>query len=50
MLCTLAALATVQRLPALRRDVVAALEIGLSPRTIQEVCIQIGIYGLAPVS
>jgi 4-carboxymuconolactone decarboxylase len=44
MLCTLAALATVQRLPALRRHVVAALDLGLSPRTIQEVCIQIGIY------
>lgn len=44
MLCTLAALASVQRLPALRRYVGAALNIGLDARAIQEVLIQIGIY------
>ena len=44
MLCALAALASVQRLPKLRRHVGAALELGLSPRAIVEVLIQIGIY------
>lgn len=44
MICTLAALGAVQRLPQLRRYVGAALNIGLEPRTIQEVLIQIGIY------
>jgi 4-carboxymuconolactone decarboxylase len=44
MICTLAALGAVQRLPALRRHVKAALTIGLEPRTIQEVLLQIGIY------
>jgi 4-carboxymuconolactone decarboxylase len=44
MLCTLAALGAVQRLPQLHRHVGAALNIGLEPRAIQEVLIQIGIY------
>jgi len=44
MICTLAALASVQRPIALRRYVGAALNIGLEPRAIQEVLIQIGIY------
>lgn len=44
MICTLAALGSVQRLPQLRRYVGAALNLGLAPRTIQEVLIQIGIY------
>jgi 4-carboxymuconolactone decarboxylase len=44
MICTLAALGAVQRLPQLRRHVAAALNIGLEPRAIQEVLIQIGIY------
>src|SRR3569623_25983 len=44
MLCALAALAAVQRLPKLRRHVGAALELGLTPRAIVEVLIQIGIY------
>ena len=44
MVCTLAALGAVQRLPQLRRYVAAALNIGLEPRAIQEVLIQIGIY------
>src|SRR5215471_1691550 len=44
MICALAALAAVQRLPKLRRHVGAALHIGLDPRSILEVLIQIGIY------
>ncbi len=44
MICALAALAAVQRLPKLRRHVGAAFELGLSPRAIVEVLIQIGIY------
>ena len=44
MICTLAALGAVQRLPQLRRYVAAALNIGLEPRPIQEVLIQVGIY------
>ncbi len=44
MVCTLAALVAVPRLPQLRRHVVAALTIGLEPRTIQEILIQVGIY------
>jgi 4-carboxymuconolactone decarboxylase len=44
MICALAALAAVQRLPKLRRHVGAALDLGLTPRAILEVLIQIGIY------
>lgn len=44
MHCTLAALASVQRLAVLRRHVGAALNIGVTPTAIQEVLIQIGIY------
>ena len=44
MICTLAALVAVQRLPQLRRYVAAALNIGLEPRTIQEILVQVGIY------
>jgi alkylhydroperoxidase/carboxymuconolactone decarboxylase family protein YurZ len=44
MLCALAALASVQRLRKLRRHAGAALELGLTPRAIVEVLIQIGIY------
>jgi alkylhydroperoxidase/carboxymuconolactone decarboxylase family protein YurZ len=44
MVCALAALAAVQRLPKLRRHVGAALGLGLTPRAIVEVLIQIGIY------
>lgn len=44
MICTLGVLASVQRLTALRRYVGAALNIGLTPLTIQESVIQIGIY------
>jgi len=44
MVCALAALAAVQRLPKLRRHVGAALDLGLTPQAIVEVLIQIGIY------
>ena len=44
MVCTLAALASLQRQPALSRYVGAALNIGLDALAIQEVLIQIGIY------
>lgn len=44
MICTLAALASLQRHKALRRYAGAALNIGLDARAIQEVLIQIGIY------
>ena len=44
MVCALAALGAVQRLKKLRRHVAAALELGLSPRAIVEILIQIGIY------
>jgi 4-carboxymuconolactone decarboxylase len=44
MVCTLAALAAVQRLPKLRHHVGAALDLGLSARSIVEILIQIGIY------
>jgi len=44
MICALAALASVQRLPKLRRHVGAALQLGLAPRAIVEVLVQIGIY------
>src|SRR3954454_16740254 len=44
MVCALAALGAVQRLPKLGRHVGAALELGLSARAIVEILIQIGIY------
>ena len=44
MVCALAALGAVQRLPKLGRYVGAALDLGLSPRAIVEILIQIGIY------
>ena len=44
MLCALAALSAVQRLRKLRRHVAAALDLGLPPRAIVEVLVQIGIY------
>ena len=50
MICTLAALASVQRLRHLRAFAGAALEVGLTPRAIQEICIQIGIYAGMPAS
>ena len=44
MVCALAVLAAVQRLPKLRRHVGAALDLGLTPRAVVEVLLQIGIY------
>ena len=44
MICALAALGAVQRLSGLRRHVGAALDLGLSARSILEVFIQVGIY------
>jgi 4-carboxymuconolactone decarboxylase len=44
MVCALAALGAVQRLPKLGRHVGAALDLGLSARAIVEILIQIGIY------
>jgi len=46
----LAALCSVQRLNHLRRHVVAALDLGLGPRSIVEVFIQCGIYAGLPAS
>jgi len=44
MIASLAALASVQRLNHLRRHIIAALELGLEPRSIVEIFIQCGIY------
>ena len=44
MVCALAALGAVQRLPKLDRHVGAALDLGLSARAIVEILVQIGIY------
>src|SRR6516165_6016489 len=44
MIAALAALCSVQRLNHLRRHIVAALDLGLAPRSIVEVFIQCGIY------
>jgi len=44
MVCALAALGAMQRLPKLRRHVGAALDLGLSAQAIVEILIQIGIY------
>jgi len=44
MICALAALGAVQRLPKLGRHVGAALDLGLPARAIVEVMVQIGIY------
>jgi 4-carboxymuconolactone decarboxylase len=44
MVCALAALGAVQRLPKLRRHVEAALGLSLPARSIVEILIQIGIY------
>lgn len=44
MVCALAALAALQRLPQLRRHVPAALDLGLEPAAIREIIVQIGIY------
>lgn len=43
-ICTLAALSVLQRLPALQTITVTALDLGLSPRNILEVFVQVGLY------
>lgn len=50
MVASLAALCSVQRLSHLRRHIVAALDMGLEPRTIVEIFIQCGIYCGLPAS
>ena len=50
MICTLAALALLQRLPQLRQYVAAAADAGLAPRSILEVFVQCGLYGGFPVT
>ena len=50
MICTLAALGLLQRLPQLRYYVAAALDAGLTPRTILEVFVQCGLYGGFPTT
>lgn len=44
MICTLASLSALQRLPQLRGYIGAALDIGLEPRAILEVFVQCGLY------
>jgi 4-carboxymuconolactone decarboxylase len=50
MIAALAALCSLQRLNHLRRHVGAALDLGLTPRSIVEVFIQCGIYAGLPAS
>src|SRR6202166_1234479 len=50
MVAALAALCSVQRLNHLRRHVVAAMDLGLAPRSIVEIFIQCGIYCGLPAS
>lgn len=50
MIAALAALCSVQRLNHLRRHIVAALDMGLAPRSVVEVFIQCGIYCGLPAS
>lgn len=50
MIASLAALCSVQRLNHLRRHIIAALDMGLTPRTIVEIFIQCGIYCGLPAS
>jgi 4-carboxymuconolactone decarboxylase len=50
MICTLAVLAPLQRLDALRRMVHGALEIGIAPRSILEVFMQTGLYAGFPTT
>jgi 4-carboxymuconolactone decarboxylase len=50
MICTLAALCLLQRLPQLRYYVGAAIDSGLAPRAILEVFVQCGLYGGFPTT
>lgn len=49
-LCTLATLSVLQRLDALADMVAAALQIGMQPRTILEVFMQVGLYAGFPTT
>jgi 4-carboxymuconolactone decarboxylase len=48
MTCTLAVLSVLQRLPQLRTYINSALNIGMAPRTVQEIFIHCSIYGGFP--
>ena len=50
LICALAALGLLQRLPQLRQYVAAALDAGLAPRAILEVFVQCGLYGGFPIT
>jgi alkylhydroperoxidase/carboxymuconolactone decarboxylase family protein YurZ len=50
MICALAALSLLQRLPQLRQYVAAAVDAGLAPRAILEVFVQCGLYGGFPIT
>ena len=50
MICTLAVLGLLQRLPQLRQYVAAALDAGLPARAILEVFVQCGLYGGFPTT
>lgn len=50
MICTLAALGLLQRLPQLRHYVRSAVGAGLTPRAILEVFVQCGLYGGFPTT
>jgi 4-carboxymuconolactone decarboxylase len=43
-ICTLAVLSALQRLPSLKAMVATALQVGLTPRSILEVFVQVGLY------
>ena len=43
-ICSLAVLSALQRLPSLKSMVAAALQVGLTPRNILEVFVQVGLY------
>ncbi len=50
MIVVLTTLAQLQRLPQLRAHIGPALDLGLSPRGIQEIIVQCGLYGGLPVA
>lgn len=50
MVVILTTLTQLQRLPQLERHMAAALDLGLSPRAIQEIAVQCGLYGGLPIA
>ena len=50
MICTLAALTLLQRLPQLRRYICTALDMEMTPHSIAQVMVQCGLYGGYPVA